>query len=176
MKHTLLLILALVATCQLRPQVKASAPPPKVSILVGDSAYAMQASATTTVLHKGWDIQGYHVGRKLHRCLPGHTARQQTDQRRPVFYIAPTTETLADYVLVPLRAKKDHRRFASTVWTECNYTRVTPTAFDIRPAEGERFRVQPLEPLSPGEYALVDLSQPQADEDSSLSAYDFCVK
>lgn len=150
-------------------------PAPTVFIFVGDSVFPMSASTSQTELKKGWDIQGFNVGRKIRRYFSSPHARQ-TAGTQPKFAIYPTTQELNDYALVRLKARRTLRYLPASELKDCDYTRVELGLFKIEPLPGLGFAVSPLTPLPPGEYILVDLSQKAVNEFGDFKAYDFMVE
>lgn len=165
----LLLALFVQAGAQMKQQ------PPTVFIFVGDSIFPMSAATSQTEIKKGWDIQGINVGRKVRRYFSGPHAGQVTGQQ-PKFAIYPTTQNLNDYALIRLKERRGFRYLPVAEFRDCDYTRVELGLFHIENLPGLGFAVTPLNPLFPGEYILVDLSQEPVNQYGDLKAYDFTVE
>ena len=150
---------------------------PEVSIFIEDSLWAMSPSTTLSELRRGWEIQGYIVGRKILRYLWGSKSNQNAPSSCPAFVIRPAEGTaLTDYALIKLRPKKTYRRFDSGVLMECPYQRAEPHEFQITAYGVDAFRVQPHANLKAGEYVWVCLSQKPTNEFGDVIVYDFSVR
>ena len=136
----------------------------KVELAVGEGWVEIPVQQTQSELKPGWKIVDYQMKSKLTHYLSGGHASQLTDGNRPVFRVTPAEkEVLIDYVLIRLK-----------LLIECNYTRLEPSAFDIK-AESDSFICQPRQPLQPGEYILANLKQQPIGELQDLLVYPFSV-
>ena len=147
----------------------------KVELAVGEGWVEIPVQQTQSELKPGWKIVDYQMKSKLTHYLSGGHASQLTDGNRPVFRVTPAEkEVLIDYVLIRLKESKYYRKMFKPLLIECNYTRLEPSYFDIK-AESDSFICQPRQPLKPGEYILVNLTQPPIGELQDLLVYPFCV-
>lgn len=152
-----------------------SAKAQQVEILVGGNWVEIPVQQTQSELKPGWKIVDYQMKSKLTHYLSGGHATQLADGNRPVFRVTPDEkEVLVDYVLVRLKASKYYRKMFKPLLIECNYTRLEPSAFDVK-AENDSFICQPHQPLQPGEYILANLKQQPIGELQDLLVYPFCV-
>ncbi len=158
-----LLLFALVAKAQ------------KVEILVGGNWAEIPAQQTQSELKPGWKIVDYQMKSKLTHYLSGAHAAQLAEGNRPVFRVTPgEKEVLVDYVLVRLKTSKYYRKMFKPLLIECNYTRLEPSAFDVK-AESDSFICQPRQVLQPGEYILACLTQCPIGELQDILVYPFSV-
>lgn len=158
-----LLLFALVAKAQ------------KVEILVGGNWAEIPAQQTQSELKPGWKIVDYQMKSKLTHYLSGAHAAQLAEGNRPVFRVTPgEKEVLVDYVLVRLKTSKYYRKMFKPLLIECNYTRLEPSAFDVK-AESDSFICQPRQVLQSGEYILVCLTQRPIGELQDILVYPFSV-
>ena len=147
----------------------------KVELAVGEGWVEIPVQQTQSELKPGWKIVDYQMKSKLTHYLSGGHASQLTDGNRPVFRVTPAEkEVLIDYVLIRLKASKYYRKMFKPLLIECNYTRLEPSAFDIK-AESDSFICQPRQPLQPGEYILANLKQQPIGELQDLLVYPFSV-
>lgn len=147
----------------------------KVEVAMGDGWAEIHAQQTQSELRPGWKIVDYQMKGKLTRYLSGGHASQLADGNQPVFRVTPgENEVLIDYVLIRLKATKYYRKLYRTLLIENNYTRLEPCYFDIK-AESDSFICQPRQPLAPGEYILVCLTQRPIGELQDLIVYPFCI-
>lgn len=170
-----ILWISLFALTMLQAQAQMDQPAPTVFIYINGEPSAMTASSSQTELKKGWNIQGYSVGRRLRHYFWKPQAAQIAD-RNPKFAIYPTTQELNDYALIRLKKKKEYRLLPAATLAECNHTRVELGLFRIESLPGMGFAVTPLTPLEPGEYILVDLSREPLNPYGDFKAYDFSVR
>lgn len=158
-----LLLFALVAKAQ------------KVEILVGGNWAEIPAQQTQSELKPGWRIVDYQMKSKLTRYISGAHAAQLAEGNRPVFRVTlGEKEVLVDYVLVRLKASKYYRKMFKPLLIECNYTRLEPSAFDVK-AESDSFICQPRQALQPGEYILACLTQRPIGELQDILVFPFSV-
>ena len=147
----------------------------KVELAVGEGWVEIPVQQTQSELKPGWKIVDYQMKSKLTHYLSGGHASQLTDGNRPVFRVTPAEkEVLIDYVLIRLKASKYYRKMFKPLLIECNYTRLEPSAFDVK-AESDSFICQPRQPLQPGEYILANLKQQPIGELQDLLVYPFSV-
>ncbi len=147
----------------------------KVELAVGEGWVEIPVQQTQSELKPGWKIVDYQMKSKLTHYLSGGHASQLTDGNRPVFRVTPAEkEVLIDYVLIRLKASKYYRKMFKPLLIECNYTRLEPSAFDIK-AESDSFICQPKQPLAPGEYILANVMQRPIGELQDLLVYPFCI-
>ena len=150
-------------------------PAPHVFIMVNGEKAPMRAQITQTEEKKGWDIQGFNVGRKLVRYFSGKYSKQLSDTK-PTFAIYPKEETLNDYALIRLNKRGNYRRLPDADILECGYTRINMDAFVIENLPEMGFLVTPVKDLFPGEYILINLKQTPQNKEGDLKAYDFSVR
>ena len=111
----------------------------KVELAVGEGWVEIPVQQTQSELKPGWKIVDYQMKSKLTHYLSGGHASQLTDGNRPVFRVTPAEkEVLIDYVLIRLKASKYYRKMFKPLLIECNYTRLEPSAFDVK-AESDSF-------------------------------------
>ena len=147
----------------------------KVEISVGEAWAEIPAQQTQSELKPGWKIVDYQTKSRLTRYLSGGHASQLAETSRPVFRITPKDEeVLVDYAVVRFKGYKTYRKLPKPQLKDNAYMRLEPESFNLR-AEGEAFICQPLQPLLPGEYILVSLSQSPIGELGDLLVYPFCV-
>ena len=147
----------------------------KVELAVGEGWVEIPVQQTQSELKPGWKIVDYQMKSKLTHYLSGGHASQLTEGNRPVFRVTPSEkEVLVDYVLIRLKASKYYRKMFKPLLIECNYTRLEPSAFDVK-AESDSFICQPRQPLQPGEYILANLKQQPIGELQDLLVYPFSV-
>lgn len=172
MKRTSIILLFFILTTASFAQMIAQ--PSNVFIFVADSMYAMHPITSQTEIKKGWDIQGFNVGRKTKRYFYGKQAKQKVN-KTPKFAIFPTTQHLNDYVLVRLNERKNARNLPCANIHDCDYIRIELNTFRIENLPNFGFAVTPLIPLFPGEYILVDITQKSCNEYGDFKAYDITV-
>lgn len=149
--------------------------PQRVEIAVSGNWAEIPALQTQSELKPGWKIVDYQMKSRLTHYLDGGHASQLAEGNRPTFRVAPAEkEVLVDYVLIRLKAFKYYRKLPKAKLMDNVYTRLEPNAFDVK-ADGEAFVCQPLQPLQPGEYILVNLSQKPIGDLQDLLVYPFCV-
>jgi len=148
----------------------------EVSLGVGGSWVALEAEEMQAEIKPGWTIAGKKLRDTRVLYLWGKRSRQTADDRMPVIRVNPgARETLADYALVRLRCRRDHRRLPKAVLRDNEYVRLEPSLFSIR-AEGKQdFVCKPLACLHPGEYVLVCLSQTTDEKQAGYRVYPFSV-
>lgn len=147
----------------------------KVEIDVSGCWVEIPVLQTQSELKPGWKIVDYQMKSKLTHYLSGGHASQLADSFQPVFRIAPgAEEVLVDYALIQLKRYKSYRKLPKALLIENIYTRLEPKDFDIK-AESDAFICQPRQPLKPGEYILVNLSQHPIGELQDILVYPFCL-
>ena len=147
----------------------------KVEIAVSGQWADILAQQTQSELKPGWKIVDYQMKSRLTHYLSGGHASQLADGDRPVFRVTPSPqEVLLDYALIRLKRYKSYRKLPKAQLMDNEYIRLELNNFEIK-AEGESFVCQPLRPLSPGEYILVNLTQKPIGELGDLLVYPFCV-
>ena len=147
----------------------------RVEISVGSGWAEIPAQQTQSELKPGWKIVDYQMKGKLTHYLSGGHASQLAEGNQPVFRVTPAEkEVLVDYALIRLKASKYYRKMFKPLLIENNYIRLEPSYFDVK-AESDSFICQPRQPLKPGEYILVNLTQPPIGELQDLLVYPFCV-
>ena len=147
----------------------------KVEIAVGEGWAEIPVQQTQSELKPGWKIVDYQMKGKLTHYLSGGHASQLAEGTRPVFRVTPgEKEVLVDYVLIRLKTSKYYRKMFRPLLIECNYTRLEPSAFDIK-SESDSFICQPRQPLAAGEYILANLTQSPIGDLQDLLVYPFSV-
>ena len=147
----------------------------KVEIAIAGNWAEIPAQQTQSELKPGWKIVDYQTKSRLTHYLFGGRASQLAEGNRPTFRVAPgSEEVLVDYALIQLKRFKSYRKLPKPQLSDNAYVRLEPDKFSIK-AEGEAFLCQPLSPLAPGEYILVNLSQQPIGELGDLRVYPFCV-
>lgn len=147
----------------------------KVEIAVENNWAEIPVQQTQSELKPGWKIVDYQTKSRLMHYLSGGHATQLADANRPVFRVTPgEKEVLFDYALIRLKGFKSYRKIPKVQLSDNEYTRLELNAFSIK-ADGDAFICQPLQPLSPGEYILANLSQKPIGDLSDLLVYPFCV-
>ena len=147
----------------------------KVEIRVADSWAEIPAQQTQSELKPGWKIVDYQMKSRLTHYLSGSHASQLAEGNRPVFRVTPgPEEVLVDYALICLKRFKSYRKLPKAMLSENDYMRLEPRDFELR-AEDDAFVCQPRQPLLPGEYILVCLSQKPIGELGDLLVYPFSV-
>ena len=147
----------------------------RVEIAVEGSWAEIPAQQTQSELKPGWKIVDYQMKSRLVHYLSGGHASQLADGNRPVFRVTPSEkEVLIDYALIRLKDFKYYRKLPKVKLTENEYIRLEPNNFEVR-AEGDAFICQPRQPLAPGDYIFVNLTQQPVGDLGDLLVYPFCV-
>jgi len=146
-----------------------------VEIAIGGSWVEILAQQTQSELKPGWKIVDYQMKSRLTHYLYGGHATQLADGNMPTFRVTPgSEEVLVDYALILLKHHKDYRKLPKAKLMDNLYTRLEPKDFDIR-AYDDSFICKPRQPLSPGDYILVCLSQKPIGELGDILVYPFYV-
>lgn len=146
-----------------------------VEIAVGSSWAEIPAQQTQSELKPGWKIVDYQMKSRLTHYLAGGHASQLADGNVPVFRVTPgADEVLVDYALIRLKGYKYFRKLPKTRLMDNDYMRLEPSLFDIK-AESDAFICKPRQPLLPGEYILVCLSQKLIGELEDMLVFPFCI-
>jgi hypothetical protein len=147
----------------------------RVEIAVEGSWAEIPAQQTQSELKPGWKIVDYQMKSRLVHYLSGGHASQLADGNRPVFRVTPSEkEVLVDYALIRLKGLKYYRKLPKVKLTNNEYIRLELNSFELR-AEGDAFVCQPHQPLAPGDYILVNLTQQPVGELGDLLVYPFCI-
>lgn len=147
----------------------------RVEIAVEGSWAEIPAQQTQSELKPGWKIVDYQMKSRLVHYLSGGHASQLADGNRPVFRVTPSEkEVLVDYALIRLKGLKYYRKLPKVKLTDNEYIRLEINSFELR-AEGDAFVCQPHQPLAPGDYILVNLTQQPVGELGDLLVYPFCI-
>jgi hypothetical protein len=147
----------------------------QVEIAIGEGWAVIPAQQTQSELKPGWKIVDYQTKSRLIHYLSGGHATQLTEGSRPVLRVTPgPDEVLIDYAVIRLKSFKSYRRLPKTKLSDNDYMRLEPRYFDIK-AQNDSFICQPGQPLQPGEYILVSLSQKPIGELEDLLVYPFSV-
>lgn len=147
----------------------------RVEIAVEGSWAEIPAQQTQSELKPGWKIVDYQMKSRLVHYLSGGHASQLADGNRPVFRVTPSEkEVLVDYALIRLKGLKYYRRLPKVKLTDNEYIRLELNSFELR-AEGDAFVCQPHQPLAPGDYILVNLTQQPVGDLGDLLVYPFCI-
>lgn len=147
----------------------------RVEIAVEGSWAEIPAQQTQSQLKPGWKIVDYQMKSRLVHYLSGGHASQLADGNRPVFRVTPSEkEVLVDYALIRLKGLKYYRKLPKVKLTDNEYIRLELNSFELR-AEGDAFICQPHQPLAPGDYILVNLTQQPVGELGDLLVYPFCI-
>lgn len=147
----------------------------RVEIAVEGSWAEIPAQQTQSELKPGWKIVDYQMKSRLVHYLSGGHASQLADGNRPVFRVTPSEkEVLVDYALIRLKGLKYYRKLPKVKLTDNEYIRLELNRFELR-AEGDAFVCQPHQPLAPGDYILVNLTQQPVGELGDLLVYPFCI-
>ena len=147
----------------------------KVEIAVGEGWAEILAQQTQSELKPGWKIVDYQMKSHLIHYLSGGHASQLADGNRPVFRVTlGPKEVLLDYALIRLKHYKSYRKIPQSQIFDNEYTRLEINKFNIV-AESDAFVCQPLQPLTPGEYILVNITQKPIGELQDILVYPFCV-
>ena len=170
MKRFYLIILLLLAPC-IMPRLYAQ----KVEIAVAGSWVEIPAQQTQGELKPGWKIVDYQMKSRLTHYLFGGHATQLADGNQPALRVTPgEKEVLVDYVLIRLKHYKSYRKLPKAKLMENIYMRLEPKDFNVR-AEDDAFVCQPHQPLTPGEYILVCLTQKPIGELGDFLVFPFSV-
>ena len=147
----------------------------RVEIAVEGSWAEIPAQQTQSELKPGWKIVDYQMKSRLTHYLSGGHASQLADGNRPVFRVTPSEkEVLIDYALIRLKGFKYYRKLPKVKLADNEYIRLEPNNFEVR-AEGDAFICQPRQPLAPGDYILVNLTQQPVGDLGDLLVYPFCI-
>ncbi len=147
-----------------------------VQLKVADNMYDIPSVQTQGELKPGWKIVDIQLKDKVTHYLLGGHATQMTDDYTPAFVVTPgADETLADYALIRLRAKRHYRQVPKEKLRDNEYTRIEPSAFHIAAYGKDGFRCQPRVPLRKGEYILVNIAQRPIGELGDFMVFPFRV-
>ncbi|MBQ0049595.1 MAG: hypothetical protein KBT12_05095 [Bacteroidales bacterium] len=170
-----LTITALVVACAHLGAQRPAKPSP-VCIVVADSAWQMAPQTTQTEVRPGWQIVDVKLKDKTTRYLWGNASRQMADTATPTFVVDPGSATLADFVIIPLRQKREYRRFPHPDFRQCEHIAFDLDAAEVRLRADERFSVTLRQALRPGEYVVVNLKAAPLNESGDMEVYPFSVK
>lgn len=147
----------------------------KVEMSVAGAWVKIPAQQTQSELKPGWKIVDYQMKSRLVHYLSGGRAIQLADGNCPALRVTPgSDEVLVDYALIRLKRYTDYRKLPKAKLMDNEYRRLELDGFHVR-AEGDAFVCQSRQPLQPGEYVLVNLSQEPIGELQDLLVYPFCV-
>lgn len=147
-----------------------------VGLRVAQQVVELPLQSTQTLLHPGWKIADIKLRDRQEHYLWGIHATQLTDDALPTLIVAPGhEETLVQYALIRLRNKRDRRIIARNTLKENEYIRLTPEHFHIKLTKDESFACQPLKPLAPGDYLLLNIEQQPQGETGEYQGYTFRV-
>lgn len=159
----------------LLPFFSLSAVAQSVSLLVGDNYVALPAQQTQSEVRPGWRIVDIQLKNKVTRYLAGAKALQLADAR-PTFRIEPAEgQTLVDYAVMRLAAKRQYRKLHSPLLIANAYTRIEPAAFRITPQGDKYFICQPIQALDSGQYVIVHLAQTPIQPLGDYVVYPFWI-
>ena len=148
-----------------------------VFLIIGENRVELTAQQTQTEVRAGWRIVDIQLKGRTTRYLAGGHSNQLTDGRRPTFIVEPSEdETLVDYALIRLDAKRSYRRLPRAVLRENDYQRLEPEGFEITPEAERAFVCTPRDALQPGEYILVCLTQQPQGDLGDYAVYAFRVE
>ena len=148
-----------------------------VFIQVAGNAYPIKQEQTQTEVKPGWTIVDIKTRDKKIQYLWGSRATQMAESHTPTLIIYPgEKETLADYVLIRLRRRKQYRRLMHSPLAENEYIRFTPDHFTILPSAGLGFACTPKDELVTGEYIIAYLNQTPVGEFGDYMVYSFSVR
>lgn len=147
-----------------------------VGVFVGDSIYRIEGQTTQTEIKAGWKIVDYQTKNKTTRYLWGAHSKQLIDNQQPSFYINPGESQLIDFAIIKLSPKRDHRKLPKAQLKECTYR-----TFDLYTAKTEllqddSYKVTMSEPLVPGEYIIVQMTQTPADDMGNMIVFPFTIE
>lgn len=147
-----------------------------VGLRVARQVVELPLQTTQTLLHPGWKIAGIKLRDRQEHYLWGAHATQLTDDAQPTLIIAPgREETLVQYALIRLHNKRDRRILMRPNPKDNDYARLTPEHFHIELTKDESFACQPLKPLAPGDYLLLNIEQQPQGETGEYQGYTFRV-
>lgn len=147
----------------------------KVEIAVGDNWVEIPAQQTQSELKPGWKIVDYQMKSRLIHYLSGGRATQLVEGNRPVLRVTlGPDEVLVDYAVIRLKGFKSYRKLPKPGLSDNDYVRLELRYFDIK-AQSDSFICQSHQPLQPGEYILVCLSQKPIGDLGDLLVYPFGV-
>ena len=147
----------------------------QVEIAIGEGWAVIPAQQTQSELKPGWKIVDYQMKSRLTHYLFGGHATQLADGNQPALRVTPgEKEVLVDYVLIRLKHYKSYRKLPKAKLMENVYMRLEPKDFNVR-AEDDAFVCQPHQPLTPGEYILVCLTQKPIGELGDFLVFPFSV-
>lgn len=148
----------------------------RVELQVAGTMVDIPVQQTQSELKPGWKIVDVKLKDKLTHYLWGGHAAQMTDDQMPIFMIEPgKNEVLSDYALIRLQHKKQYRKLPKSNLRDNDYTRVEPTAFDIKSDGKDGFICHRLTALEKGEYILVNISQTPIGDLQDLNVFPFQV-
>lgn len=135
-----------------------------VRMLVGGNAVAPKVDHFLSETKPGWKIVDIQLKDKTCHYLWGRQSNQLADDPQPTFDIYLSEgQTLVNYRIVRLKQKKQYRQLPKPRLADNDYLECTPAHFQIKPIGETGFRCTPLQPLSPGEYILIDAGQDLSD-------------
>lgn len=147
-----------------------------VNIVVQDTVFAIDPTATQTEIKQGWKIVDYKLPNKAIRYLWGAHARQVAESPQPAFVITPVNCQLADFALIRLKEKKQYRKFPSPNLVECDMHRIDLDFAKIEMVGENKYRVQPLLPLPAGEYIWVNTMGKPLNNFGDVEVYPFTIE
>ncbi len=163
---------ALALSLASRPQAVS----PSLSIVLADTAWAIPLSQTLSSTRAPWTVFSFQVGGRSAKYLPGRVSSQRADTRQPVFILSTGGARLADFALITLVQRRGRRELPAPVLRDNPCTPVGLASFLILRQDEASYRIQPLSPLAPGEYMLLDLSQPPVGEAGDYVGFCFTIE
>ncbi len=144
---------------------------------INNQLYELNGVSTQTEIKPGWKIADIaETKAKSQRYVWGPRSRQLAESNRPTFVLKTQGGTLHDYLIVKMKQKKQYRKFPKIKLEDCNPLYIDLTTFRIELLPDERYKITPLQPLSPGEYVIVDTSAKPSNEYGDITVYGFTVE
>lgn len=147
-----------------------------VGVFIGDSIYRIAPQTTQTEVKAGWKIVDYQTKSKTTRYLWGAHSKQLIDTQQPCFFINPGSSQLIDFAIIKLSTKRDHRRLPKAQLKECTYRTFDLYNVSTELLSDDNYKVTPKEPLAPGEYIILQMTQTPVNDMGDITVYPFTIE
>ncbi len=148
-----------------------------VSLIVGERAYPIFPSVTVNHRRTPWNVFSFDVGGRTAKCFPGRGATQTVEGGRPRFLVTTGQDArLADFAIIRLRTTRRWRRLPQSELTANTRLAVDLGTFTVRETAEGRYEIEPLEPLPPGQYVLLNMNQRPMGSELAYEGYCFSVE
>ncbi len=147
----------------------------RINLLDGQEVYPIQSQQTQTEIKPGWKIVDLQLKNKLSKYLWGTRSKQLIDTPTPQFIIDTDSLVLSNLVLIKLKTKKEYRSIPKSKLQDNDCIYVDLKTFSISPYRKDHFLIQPLTPLSPGEYIFTFTTLSPIGEFSDWIVWPFSI-